>query len=123
MYLEANLIKHTLINQLQDALDDLVLAAKVNDDTGVISNTIITVMQYLYNTYSNITNQKLAEERAIIMNHKYNHGDPISNIFTLIHNYSLMAEAHSAPESDKQLVSIGKIIITNARIYAEAVVK
>ncbi len=35
----------------------------------------------------------------------------------------MLAEAHGTPETDPQLISIGKTILSNARIFADAIEK
>ena len=57
------------------------------------------------------------------MNHTYVCSDPITNIFRLINQYYEMSKAHSTPETSKQPISIGKVIITNANIFTNAAEK
>ena len=120
---EVTHIERTLLNQIGEALNDTVLAAKINDDTGVVEGTVVEIVQYLFQEFGNITDQQLAEAKNKVMQHKYVHDDPISNVFQEIHKYSLMAEAHGTPETSAQLIAIGKIIITNATIFGDAVEK
>lgn len=49
--------------------------------------------------------------------HTYVHSDPIANVFSVINQYSVMAKSHVTPKTLEQLISIGKIIITNANIF------
>ena len=121
MFHEANHIERTIINQIQEACDETTLNARINDDTGMLMGTAIEILQYLFDTYGNITDQKIAEERQRVMQHKYVHDDPIANVFSAITAYANMAEAHGTPETNAQLISIGKIIMTNARVFADAV--
>ena len=123
MFHEANHIKRTILNQIQEACDETTLNARVNDDTGMLMGTAVEILQYLFDTYGNITDQKIAEERQRVMQHKYVHDDPIANVFSAITTYANMAEGHGTPETNEQLISIGKIIMTNARIFADAVKK
>ena len=120
---EVTHIERTLLNQIGEALNDTVLAAKINDDTGVVEGTVIETIQYLFQEFGDITDQQLADTKNKLMKHKYVHDDPISNIFHEIHKYSLMAEAHGTPETSAQLIAIGKIIIINAAIFGDAVEK
>ena len=120
---EVTHIERTLLNQIGEAVNDTVLAAKLNDDTGVVEGTVVEIIQYLFQEFGNITDQQLAEAKNKVMQHKYIHDDPISNVFQEIHKYSLMAEAHGTPETSAQLIAIGKIIITNAAIFGDAVEK
>ena len=48
---------------------------------------------------------------------------PHQKIFNVIHTYSTMDKAHKNTEANEQLISIGKIITTKARIFANKVEK
>ena len=105
---EANHIKHTILNQIQEACNETVLNTHINNNTGMLMGTVIEILQYLFDTYGKITNQKIAEEHQRVMQHKYVHNDPIANVFFAITTYDNMIEAHGTPETNKQLISIGK---------------
>ena len=122
-YHQANLIEKTILNQIQEALDESVLMPLLHDDTGIIKSTIPDVFQYLFDTYGNITDQMIHDERATLLQHQYVHDEPVANIFSKIHKYTTLAEAHGTPETDPQLISIGKTILSNARIFADAIEK
>jgi len=96
---------------------------RLHDDTGTIKSSIPEVFKYLFDTYGNITDQMIHEERATLLQHQYSHEQPVANIFSKIHKYATLAEAHGTPETDQQLISIGKTILSNARIFADAIEK
>jgi len=120
-YHQANHIEKTILNQIQEALDESTLMPLLHEDTGTIKSSIPEVFKYLFDTYGNITDQMIHDERAALLQHQYIHNEPVANIFSKIHKYSSLAEAHGTPETDPQLISIGKIILSNARIFAEAI--
>jgi len=93
----------------------------LHDDTGTIKSSIPEVFKYLFDTYGNITDQMIHEERAALLQHQYIHDEPVANIFSKIHKYTTLEEAHGTPETDPQLISIGKTILSNARIFADAI--
>ena len=93
------------------------------DDTGTIKSSIPEVFKYLFDTYGNVIDQMMHEERATLLQHQYSHEQPVANIFSKIHKYATLAEAHGTPETDQQLISIGKTILSNARIFADAIEK
>jgi len=101
-YHQANLIEKTILNQIQEALDESVLMPLLHDDTGIIKSTIPDVFQYLFDTYGNITDQMIHDERATLLQHQYVHDEPVANIFSKIHKYTTLAEAHGTPETDPQ---------------------
>ena len=90
----------------------------LHDDTGTIKSSIPEVFKYLFDTYDNITDQMIYEERATLLQHQYIHEQPVANIFSKIYKYATLAEAH-----DPQLISIGKSIPSNPRIFADAIEK
>ena len=93
----------------------------IDEDTGVIRGTVQNTMDYLFSTYGNISDQKLNETRQETINHTYIHANPIANLFIVINKYAVMAQAQGTPETSEQLISIGRIIITNANIFADSV--
>ena len=95
----------------------------IDEDTGVIRGTVQNTMDYLFSTYGNISDQKLNETRQTTINHTYIHADPIANVFNVINKYAAMAQAQGTPETSEQLISIGRMITTNANIFAGSVEK
>ena len=72
-YHQINFIEKIILNQIQEALDDSVLMPLVNDDTGTIKSSIPEVFKYLFDTYGNITDQIINEERPTLLQHQYMH--------------------------------------------------
>ena len=122
-FYESNNIKRTIINKIRTALAESVRMPKINKDTDVLDCTVTDILRNILGYYSNISDQKLHEERICTTKHKYINRYPIVNVFNAISKYSTMAEAHKNPETNGQLIIIGMIIITNARIFAYAVEK
>jgi len=93
------------------------------DDTGTIKSSIPEVFKYLFDTYGNVIDQMMHEERATLLQHQYIYEQAVANIFSKIHKYEALAEAHGTPETDPQLISIGKTILSNVRIFADVIEK
>jgi len=123
LFLETNMVQQTIVQQINEAVDDSVMMPLIDKETGIVNATVQVVMEYLFKIYGNISDQKLNEARQATVQHTYVHADPLANVFNVIHRYSLMAEAQGTPETPKQLVSIGKIILTKANIFADYVEK
>jgi len=123
LFHETNLIEQIILSQISAALDESVMMPLIDEDTGVIRGTIPNTMDYLFSTYGNISDQKLNETRQVTINHTYVHADPVANVFNVINKYAAMAQAQGTPETSEQLISIGRIIITNANIFADSVEK
>jgi hypothetical protein len=123
LFHETNLVEQIILSQISGALDESVMMPLIDEDTGVIRGTVQNTMDYLFSTYGNISDQKLNETRQSTINHTYVHADPIANVFNVINKYAAMAQAQGTPETSEQLISIGRIIITNANIFADSVEK
>jgi len=77
----------------------------------------------LFDIYGNVTDQMIHEERATLLQHHYIHDELVANIYSKIHKHTTLAEAHDTPKTDPQLISIGKPILSNARIFADVIEK
>ena len=66
-----------------------------------------------------ITEQNAPEDKK----YTYIHADPISNVFNIIHEYTMMSKYQGTPETPQQLIGIGKIITTKATIFTFSVEK
>ena len=80
-------------------------------------------MKYLFDSYVNISDQKLHDKRIKTTQHQYFQNNPVTNVLNFIHTYSAMANYHRNNETNEQLISIGKIIFTKLCIFANAVRK
>jgi hypothetical protein len=107
-----NLIKRTIVQQIDTALYEDCLANLIDDDTGLLEGTIPQIIQTLFDTYGSITPQSLAAAKAKVEAITYNQGQPIITIFTEIKEYASMAETAHATKRTKQSINIGIIIIT-----------
>ena len=121
LFHETNLLEQIILSQINGALNNSVMMPLIDEDTGVIRGTVQNTMDYLFSTYGNISDQKLNKTRQETINHTYIHADPIANVFNVINKYAAMAQAQGTPETSEQLISIGRIIITNANIFADSV--
>ena len=74
-------------------------------------------MTYLFDTFGNIYDQTLNEERQKVTNHTYINSDSIENFFNVISKYTAMAEEHGTPKTNEQRIGMGRIIITNSSIF------
>jgi hypothetical protein len=75
-----NLIKRTIVQQINTALDDDCLADLIDNDTGLLEGTIPHIIQTLFDTYGAITPQSLVAEKAKVEALSYNHSRPIVTI-------------------------------------------
>jgi hypothetical protein len=114
---KCTLIERTIVQQINTALDDDVLADLIDDATGLLIGTVPDIMRELYDTYGTVTPQALTTAKAKLETTQYNHARPIANLFTAITDYAHMAEASGATETPEQLINIGLIVITRATFF------
>jgi hypothetical protein len=113
-----NLIERTIVQQINTALDDDVLADLIDDATGLLIGTVPEIMRELYDTYGTVTPQALTSAKAKLETTSYDHSRPVANLFTAINDYAHMAEASGATETPEQLINIGLIVLTRATIFS-----
>jgi hypothetical protein len=118
---KCTLIKGTIVQQINTALDDDVLADLIDYATGLLIGTVPNIMRELYDTYSTVMLQALTAAKAKLEITAYDHSCPIAKLFTAITDYAHMAEASGATETSKQLINIGLIIITRATIFTNSI--
>jgi hypothetical protein len=114
---KCTLIERTIVQQINTALDDDVLADLIDDATGLLVGTVPDIMQELYDTYGTVTPQALTTAKAKLEITTYNHARPIANLFTAITDYAHMAEASGATETPEQLINIGLIVLTRTTVF------
>ena len=120
-FLEINLLESTILNMIQEAIDPTILRPLIDRITRCIESSIPEVFNYLYQAYGNLTDHFIVSERQRILQHQYNHANPLEDIFDMLANYNDMATAHGTPETDAQLMSMATIILMNANIFAHAI--
>ena len=118
---DCNTIEWTIVQQINTALDNDVLADPIDNATGILVGTIPDIMGELYNMYGNVTPQSLTADKSKLETTTYNHSRPIANLFTATNDYFNMAEANGATETPVQLIHIGLIVLMRTSIFASNV--
>jgi hypothetical protein len=113
-----NLIKGTIIQQINTAIDKDCLANLIDKETRLLEGRVPQIMQELFNTNGAITPQTLVAAKTEVEAKTYKKARLILNIFTAISNYANKAEAAEAAETTPQLINIDLIIITQSTIFA-----
>jgi hypothetical protein len=70
---KCTLIERTIVQQINTALDNDVLANLIDDATGLLIGTVPDIMRELYDTYGIITPQALTTAKAKLEITTYNH--------------------------------------------------
>ena len=108
-----SLVQHTIIHQINAAVDSEYLADLINDETSLLTGTIPKIIASLFKTYVDITAKKIAAKKCTVESIPYNHTKPLATIFHTINKYSTMTKDSGAPSTTVQLIDIGKIEMIN----------
>ena len=118
---DCNIIKRTIVQQINTALDNDFLSDLIDNSTGLLVRTIPEIMAELYNMYDTVTPQSLTAAKSKLQTTNYKHSRPISNLFTAINDYVNMAEYIGVTKTPVHLINIGLIVLTHASIFANDV--
>ena len=91
--------------------------------TGQINKQLTLIFSLLYTNYGKITPTALNQKRDACKNLIYNPSEPIDQIWVQITIYSLMAQAEKSPDTSKQLINIGIIILQRAGVFTHNIRK
>ena len=118
---DCNITKRTIVQQINTALDNNVLANLIDNSTGLLVVKISYIMSELYDTYGTVTPQSLTAAKSKLKTMTYDQSCSIANLFTAINYYANMAESNGATKTPVQLINIGLIALTQASIFANNV--
>ena len=96
---DCNIIERTIVQKINTAMDNDVLADLINDSTGLLVGTIPEIMAELYNMYGTITPQSLTAAKSKLETTTYDHYRPTANLFTFTNDYDNMAKANGATKT------------------------
>jgi hypothetical protein len=114
---ECNLLERTLIQQIKDAVHPDFLEALTDDDTGLITGTIVEIMAYLFDTFGYVNPTALNDKRDEILALTIDANKPIDTLFNTINKYAGVAEAAGSDETPAQLINIAMILLTKSGMF------
>ena len=120
-FTNCNIIERTIIQQINTAMDNDVLADLIDESTGLLVETIPDIIGEIYDTYVTVTPQSLTAAKSKLETTTYDHYRPITNLFTTINKYANTSESNGSTERPVQLINIGLIILTRAPIFSNNV--
>ena len=118
---DCNIIERTIVQKINTALDNDVLADLIDNSTGLLVGTIAEIMAKLYDTYGPVTPQLITASKSKLEATNYDHSHPIVNLFRSINDYANMAKSNGSTETPVQLINISLIVLTRALIFASNV--
>ena len=92
-----NLVKRTIIQKINAAVDYEFLTYFINDEIGLLAGNIPDILASLFETYSNIMSQAITANKSTVKSIPYNHINPLATIFHAINEYYTIDKASVAP--------------------------
>jgi hypothetical protein len=116
-----NHLERTCLNMIKGALGPSILLPKTDRFTGAINGTIPEIIQYLFDSYGNLTAFSVESKRQALLAINYVHAEPLDVVFNAVADYADMADAFGTPISEDMLMSLALMIIMKANIFAETI--
>ena len=102
-----------------EAIVLIYLEALRDANTNSIDLPIHNIIQYLYDTYGNISPETLKEKNIEFETLKYNPNLPIDVIFNKIEKFTNIAEAACSPITQKQSIDFAYNTFRTAQIFTK----
>ena len=117
LFREYQAVEAAFQQMLIEAIDDVYLEAIRDANTNSINMSTYDIIQYLYDTYGDITPEGLEDERDTVKNLTYDPNLPIDTIFTKIEKFTNFAEAARSPLNQQQSIDFAYNIFRRARVF------
>ena len=121
MFKEAINVEQALIKQLGHALPELYLKRFRNRHTNSITETIPNILTHLFTTYGKITPEELETVKDTLKGKVFNIEDPLVIMYNEIEDLKELAQAATAPMTDRQVVNLGLQLIKNTNDFERAI--
>ena len=118
---DCNIIERTIVQKINTALDNDVLANLIDNSTGLLVGEIPDIMARLYDTYGTVMPQSLTTTKSKLETTTYDHSQPIANLFTRINKYTNMVETNGSTETPVQMINIYLIALISSSIFSNDV--
>ena len=121
VFKEAINVEQALIKQLGHALPELYLKRFRNRHTNSITETIPNILTHLFTTYGKITPEELETVKDTLKGKVFNIEDPLVIMYNEIEDLKELAQAATAPMTDRQVVNLGLQLIKNTNDFERAI--
>eukprot|EP00957_Ditylum_brightwellii_P211195 15365875-Ditylum_brightwellii.AAC.1 len=105
LFREVTSMERTIIQQIVKDLDTKYLMAIWNPVTNKITKTIPEIMEYLFDTYCDVSPAQLQELCQHVKNITLDPSEPVDTIYTQINTLSDLATIAKAPITDPQKIN------------------
>ena len=107
VFCEVDNVEKALKKQLADALPELYLKRFRNRHTNTLTNTLPVVLDYLFQTYGEITDEELKLVEDNLKSRVFDITQPMAVMYNELQDLQDLATAANNAFSDKQFVNIG----------------
>ena len=114
-YWESIDVDRILIQKIVNAIKATFLKALCNCTTNRITNEISEILNYLLDTYGDISPQEMASLWGQIEHMTFDPTEPVDEIFTEIDNYAEIANIVNDPISSTQKYKLAYIVLLNTK--------
>ena len=116
-YYKCKSVEKVLQRHIQDAIKDKYLKTLVNEDTQLIQDDILTVLEYLFGLYGKVPSEEVKQKEAKIRAMSFHPADPLILLHNPIKKLNKLTNAASILYTRDQLLNIGLTVICNNRDF------
>ena len=117
---EVNAVDQVLIQQIIQAVELDFLSALRDCTTNSINLPVFDVLNYLGNTYGNVTEEMLQEPKDQVSRMSYSLSQPIDIIFNALDNLTNYAELSGTPFTKRQIMGKAFVILNRTQRFQQA---
>ena len=117
---EVDAVDQALIQQINQAIESDFLSALRDRTTNSINVPVYDVLEYLGNTYGNVTEELLQERKQRVSRMAYSLSQPIDIIFNALDDLADYAEISDTPFSEHQIMGKAFMILNRTQCFQQA---
>ena len=119
VFKEVNAVDQALIQQINQAVEPGFLSALRDRTTNSINVPVFDVLDYLGNTYGNVTEEMLQEREERVSRMSYSLSQPIDLIFNALDDLADYAELSNTPFSERQIIGKAFMILNRTQRFQQ----
>ena len=120
VFKEVNAVDEALIQQINQAVKHDFLSALRDRTTNSINMPVFNVLDYLGNTYGNVTEEMLQEREDRVSRMSYSLSQPIDIIFNALDNLADYADLSDTPFTERQIIGKAFVILNRTQCFEQA---
>ena len=120
LYYECKNIEKALLRHIQTAIEEQYVEHLVDDDTQLIQDDVLTVLEYLFANYGKVPSEDVKKKESEVTAMVFNLADPMVTLYGPIEKLQKLARDAGIPYSVPQIIDFGLTIIRNTRDFEKA---